>query len=258
MRSLSCAAHGRRGPPHRGDACRDAAVRRAQHGSRIADQPDLELADAIELVAVDVDLDDLELVVGAPGGERKLQPRADGEHHVGLGPERMAARQRVTERMALVEHALAAAIGDDRRGEALGQRAHLVGRLQRAAADEDHRAFGFRQQVRGALDRVLVERRLRLGGQAARSELDLGARLPACRAAPRARPGAAVPSAIRGTRAPTSAPAHPAASSRGRPTWSACAGCRSGRESRADSRDPCRCARLGIWPISASTRAPVE
>ena len=40
---------------------------RAEHGRRVSDQADLRRADAVELVAVDVDLDQLEVVVGAPG-----------------------------------------------------------------------------------------------------------------------------------------------------------------------------------------------
>ena len=75
--------------------------------------------------------------------------------------------------MALVEHALAAAIGDDRRGQPLGQRAHLVDRLVGAAADEDHRAFGLRQQAGGARDCILVERHVRVRRQR-RQQLDLG------------------------------------------------------------------------------------
>ena len=80
-----------------------------------------------------------------------------------FGPERVPAGEHVAQRMTLVEHALAAAIGDDRRGEPLGERAHLRDRLVGAAADEDHRAFGLREQGRRARDRVLVERGLRLG-----------------------------------------------------------------------------------------------
>ena len=77
----------------------------------------------------------------------------------------MAARQRVSERMAIVEHAASAAIGHDRRTEPLGESAHLVGGIERAAADEDHRTIRFRQQTGGALDRVLVERRIAIEGE---------------------------------------------------------------------------------------------
>ena len=45
--------------------------------------------------------------------------------------------------MAIVEHAAAPAIGHDRRAETLGERAHLVGRFERAATDEDHRQSAF-------------------------------------------------------------------------------------------------------------------
>jgi hypothetical protein len=87
----------------------------------------------------------------------------------------MPARQRVCERMAIVEHAASAAIGHHRRGEPFGERAHLLGGVERAAADEDHRTLRFRQQIGGALDRVLVELRRAIERQRGR-HLDLGAR----------------------------------------------------------------------------------
>ena len=70
----------------------------------------------------------------------------------------MAARQRVAERMAIVEHAAPAAIGHHRRAEPLGERAHLVGGFEPAAADEDHGTIRLRQERGGAFDRILVER----------------------------------------------------------------------------------------------------
>ena len=154
---------------------RKVLVETREHRSGVAGEPDLGLANAIELLGVDIDLDQRELVVSAPVRELKLQPRADRDHDIGLRPQRMAARQRVAERMAIVEHAASAAIGHDRRAETLRQRAHLVGGIERAAADEDHRTIRFRQQTGGALDRVLVERRIAIEGQGRRHP-DLGAR----------------------------------------------------------------------------------
>ena len=138
---------------------RKVLVEPRQNGRRVAGEADLGLSNAVELVRVDIDLDERELVVGAPAAERKLESRPDREHDVGLRPQRMAARQRVAERMAIVEHAAPAAIGHHRRAETLGERAHLVGGFERAATDEDHRGVRFRQQRGGALDRVRVKRR---------------------------------------------------------------------------------------------------
>lgn len=70
----------------------------------------------------------------------------------------MSAREHLGERVALVEHALAAAIGDDRCGELLAERAHFIRRFERAAADEDHRVLGLGEKIGGAFDRGFVER----------------------------------------------------------------------------------------------------
>jgi hypothetical protein len=75
--------------------------------------------------------------------------------------------------MALIEHALAAAIGNDRRGEPLGKCAHLSGCVIGTAADEDDRMLGLGEQRGGARDRIIVERWLRLGRELHR-QIDLG------------------------------------------------------------------------------------
>ena len=174
MRSLRSRLRAMRSAAHRRQV-REMLVEPRQHGGGVAGEPDLGRANPVELLGIDVDLDQRELVVGAPVRELKLQPRADRKHHVGLRPQRMAARQRMAERMAIVEHAASAAIGHDRRTKPLGERAHLVGGIERAAADEDHRTIRPRQHRGGALDRILVERRLGIGRQG-RRQLDLGAR----------------------------------------------------------------------------------
>jgi hypothetical protein len=104
-----------------------------------------------------------------------LQPRSHGEHYVRFRPKRVPARQDLAERVALIEDALAAAIGDHRRTQKLGQRAHLAGRFERAAANKDHRALGLRQQAGRARDGIFVERRIRLGRQG-RHQFDFGFR----------------------------------------------------------------------------------
>src|SRR6266705_3190971 len=79
-----------------------------EHSGGIADEADLGLAQPIHLGRIDVDLDDGELVVDAPGRNRQLQARADREHDIGVAPEPMPADEHVAERMTLIEHGLAA------------------------------------------------------------------------------------------------------------------------------------------------------
>ena len=93
---------------------RKVLVETREHRSGIACKPDLGLANAIELFRVDIDLDQRELVVSAPVRELNCTGR-DRDHDIGPRPQRMAARQRVSERMAIVEYAASAAIGHDRR-----------------------------------------------------------------------------------------------------------------------------------------------
>ena len=57
----------------------------------------------------------VELAVDAPLPELDEQARADREHHVGLAPQIAAERQRDAQRIAAVEHAAAAPIGEHRR-----------------------------------------------------------------------------------------------------------------------------------------------
>jgi hypothetical protein len=102
----------------------------------------------------------------------------------------MAARQRVAERMAIVEHAAPAAIGHHRRAEPLGERAHLVGGFEPAAADEDHGTIRLRQERGGAFDRILVERRRAVQGQ---GDISTSARAAGVSGGSPRRPAAAAP-----------------------------------------------------------------
>ena len=147
------------------------------------------LRDAVDLVRVGVDPDDLQLLVDAPPdvGHCSRVPTASTTSAVAHSS--CATGEHMRERMAVIHHALAAPVGRDRRAEPLGERPHLLGGVKRAAADEDQRALGLRQQLRGAFDRVLVERLLE---RAAAAPPDRFRRAPGgCPARFRARPAAA-------------------------------------------------------------------
>ena len=86
----------------------------------VADQRDFRLVQARRFLAVGIDAHDAKIFVDAPMRDRIEQPGADREHRVGLAPQFAAERQRDAERIAAVEHAAAAPVGQH-------------GRLQHAA-----------------------------------------------------------------------------------------------------------------------------
>ena len=92
--------------------CVDQAT---QDRSGIADQRRCRTREAFRLLGIGIDADDGKLRIHAPLRKAVEQPRADAEHHVGLAPQFAAERQRDAQRIAAVEHAAAAPIGQHRR-----------------------------------------------------------------------------------------------------------------------------------------------
>ncbi len=131
----------------------------AQDRRGVADQRDLRLVQARRLLAVGIDAHDLQILVDAPGRHRIEQPRADAEHRVGLAPQVAAERQRDAERVAAVEHAAAAPVGEHRRLQHVGEQRHLGRGILRAAADDDEDALGLAEQLRRRAHGVLVDAR---------------------------------------------------------------------------------------------------
>ncbi len=64
------------------------------------------------LLRIGIDAHDVQIAVDAPLGDRREQPCADRQYRVGLGPQFAAERQRDAERVAAVEHAAAAPVGE--------------------------------------------------------------------------------------------------------------------------------------------------
>ena len=89
-----------------------------------------------------------------------VQMRSDRQHHVRFGPEFVAERQVGRQRVAVVEDAAAAPVGDDRRLQEMREPRHLGAGVERAAAGDDERAFGRAETLGGGGDGVVVDRRL--------------------------------------------------------------------------------------------------
>ncbi len=137
---------------------------RRRIGAASPDECDRRGAVFRRLVRIGVDRDDRQVVVHAPHGVLEEQPRADREHHVGFAPQFVAERQRDGERIAAVEHALAATeTAQHGRLQHLGKQRHLRRSILRAAADHDQRIFRGTQAFDGIAQRVFVDRRLRDG-----------------------------------------------------------------------------------------------
>ena len=114
--------HARMAPAHLLGARRPPPVVRRQHVEQAAqdrlcrpDQRDRGFGEPRRLLRIGIDANDRKVAVDAPMQEWHVQVRAHGQHHVRLGPQVAADRQVDRERIAIVEHAAAAAIGEDRR-----------------------------------------------------------------------------------------------------------------------------------------------
>ncbi len=149
---------------------------RAQAFGCVRDDAGVGLADTADGVGVDVEMHDLEVVVGTPV-ELLLQARADAEHDIDALPQFVAGGKSVAEIMPMVEHTQARAVGDNGSLQRLGDGLHLGTRIQSAAAHDDQRVFGLAEQLGGGLDRVLVDRRRLARGRLV-VEGDLGAASP--------------------------------------------------------------------------------
>ena len=103
---------------------------------------------------VGIDAHDLQILVDAPCRERHQQPGADRQHRVGLAPQFASERQRDAERIAAVEHAAAAPVGQHGRLQQVGEQRHFGRGILRAAAGDDQHALGFAQELRGRAHRV--------------------------------------------------------------------------------------------------------
>ena len=111
---------------------------------------------AVDLVRVDVDLDQAQVIVDAPGSEGPLDPTADADDHVGSGPHVVGAADRDEQRVRGGQHAVAHAAGRHRRPDLLGQRRHLGSRVGGARPDHDQGVLGLGQQRRCPFDRVRI------------------------------------------------------------------------------------------------------
>ena len=89
----------------------------------------------------------------------RKQPRADGQHHVGILPEPVPHRQVDRKAMRGRQHAAPAPVTGDRSLQQLGQRAHLRTGVNRAATHHDQRLFRRPQQFCRRLHRVHIQRR---------------------------------------------------------------------------------------------------
>ena len=135
----------------------------------IADQRHLRLAQARRLFAVGIDAHDLQVAIDAPLRHRIEQPGADAEHRVGLAPQLAPERQRDAERIAAVEHAAAAPVGEHGRLQHVGEQRHLGRGILRAAAGDDQHALGFAQELCRRAHGVLVDARRARRQRAARA-----------------------------------------------------------------------------------------
>ena len=125
----------------------------------IPDQRDLWFGDARRRFRIHVDGNDSEVAIEAPLQERHVQMRTDAEHHVRFGPQFVAERQVDRKRIAIAQHAAAAAIGENRRLQQMRQLRHFGCRVERSAAGDDQRPLGGAQPLGGGLECVFVDRR---------------------------------------------------------------------------------------------------
>ena len=127
--------------------------------SRVGNDRNVGLEPA-HLVRVDVDANGfLSRRPIGPAPAWQLEPRADPDHQVGLGPQLVGRRQGQPELVVVGDDAAPAAEGHDRRVEHLRQRKHRLARVDRAAADEDHRMLRCGDQPCRLLDLVVVDGR---------------------------------------------------------------------------------------------------
>ena len=118
-------------------------------------------------------MDDLQTIVDAPDHALRLQPGADRQDHVGLGPQLAAGEADLREIVPVAEGAPAGAVRDHRRLQHLGELAQLRLGAEGAGADEDHGVFGATEELGRLGDERVVGLRRRVGGGAV-EELDLG------------------------------------------------------------------------------------
>ena len=87
---------------------------------------------------------------------RQFQPRADADHQIGVRPQPVGRRHRQPEFMRVGDDAAAAAERHHRRVDHFGELEDFLARVDRAAADEDHRPLAAGDQRGGRLDAVRV------------------------------------------------------------------------------------------------------
>ena len=123
---------------------------------------------------VDVDADQLQVGIDPPAHLRLVQAGADRQHDIGLAPQLMAGERRLGEIMAVADDALAAGVADHRRLQHLGDRQHLLGRRDSAAADKEQRLLGAGEQGRRFVDQLRDRASSVAGGSPAAGSVDLG------------------------------------------------------------------------------------
>ena len=138
---------------------------------------DIDRRAAADLRLVDIDMDDLHIVIMAPGHDLALQTCAKADHKVDVSPQ--AVRDRHADRQRIIgwHDAMAGPEGDDRRTCSGGKLADKARIPLRAAADNNHRGTGRRDQFRRPVDRISVNGRR---GAARRRQIGKGARHILC------------------------------------------------------------------------------
>ena len=143
----------------------------AQDRRGIADQRDLRLVQARRLLAGRHRRGrSARSLVDAPlraAGSSSRVPTA--EHRVGLAPQFAAERQRDAERIAAVEHAAAAPIGQHRRLQHAGELRHFGEASCAPPPQTISTRLGLAEQLRRRAHRVVVDRAARAAAAAARS-----------------------------------------------------------------------------------------
>ena len=122
-----------------------------QRRADIAADTDIGFADAVEFVAVDIDMDDLHFVVDAPH-HLLVEPRPDAENDIAGAPERVADRGADAQFAIARDDAAAGSVGDGRAGQNLRQPRHVFAAILGAAANDDDRPFRRFEQARSGLD----------------------------------------------------------------------------------------------------------
>ena len=241
------------GLSHRGDQIGGAGLGIRDHGG--VRRASRRISDGS--ISIRIGFQALRLIGPAESGCRQFHPRADPDHQIGVRPKLVGRRHGQPEFMRVGDDAAAAAERHDRRVDHLGEFEDFLARMDRAAADEDHRPLAALDQCGRRLDAVRIGLR---GGKGSndlgRADLRaLGEHVP--RHFQRNRAAAARQHFLKRARHHARAPCRDIRC--GRPISRRCAASPAGPASRADGRGPCReiasaPGRSGTAPARCSRR----